>query len=127
MAGTTTALTTDTIEQFIAQPGISIIDVWAEWCGPCRQFAPVFEAAAQANPDIHFAKVNSEEQPQISEAFGVQAIPTLLVFRDQVLLYAEAGALPPAALTQLLGEVRKLDMDEVRRKLNEREASGEEA
>jgi thioredoxin 1 len=116
-----TELTEANFEGFIAQGGIAIVDYWAAWCGPCRAFAPVFEAAADKHPDIRFGKVDTEAQQGIAAAFEIQAIPTLMVFRDNILLFNEAGALPAAAFDKLIEQVRGLDMDEVRREVAARD------
>ena len=94
-----------------------IIDFWAPWCAPCRMFAPIFEAAADKHPDILFAKVNTEEEQALASAFGIRSIPTLMVFREQIMLFQQAGALPANGLEQLIGQVRAVDMDEVRRQI----------
>jgi thioredoxin 1 len=115
-------LTLDTFETTIKENETVIVDFWAAWCGPCRSFAPTFETASEANPEIVFGKVNTEEQAQLAEAFGIRSIPTLMVFRDQILLYSEPGALPPAAFEDLITQVKDLDMDDVRRQIAEHDA-----
>ncbi len=117
----TVELTKDNFKQTISDHDIVIIDFWASWCGPCRSFAPTFEAASDKHADICFAKVNTEEQQELAAAFNVRSIPTLMVFREQVILYAEAGALPPAALEQIVEQVRGLDMDAVRKEIEAQE------
>ena len=107
-------LTTDNFKENIDEKGIVIVDFWAPWCAPCRSFAPTFEAASEKHTDITFAKVNTEEQQEIAGAFNIRSIPTLMVFREQVIIYAEAGALPAGAFDQLIDQVKSLDMDQVR-------------
>ncbi|MBL8949759.1 MAG: thioredoxin family protein [Myxococcaceae bacterium] len=114
MGASTIELTEANFEAEVKKNGILFIDFWASWCPPCRAFAPVFEAAAQKHPDIVFGKVNTEEQPGLGQAFEVQAIPTLAVFREGVLLFSEAGAIPAKALEQLVTKVKELDMNQVR-------------
>jgi thioredoxin 1 len=110
----TLALTEETFSSTVQDNPIVLIDFWAEWCGPCRSFAPVFETVSEANPDIVFAKVDTEAQPGLAGAFQISSIPTLMAVRDGVVLYSQAGALPESSLTQLVQAVRDIDMDEVR-------------
>ena len=113
--------------QTVRGEGITLVDFWASWCGPCRRFAPIFEKAAENNPDVTFAKVDTEAEQELAGALGISSIPTLMVFRDDVLVYREAGALPAPALDSLITQVRELDMDEIKRKIAEEEAAGAQA
>jgi thioredoxin 1 len=99
--------------------GITLIDFWADWCGPCRMFGPIFEDVSEANPDIKFAKVDTEAEQQLAGDLGISSIPTLMIFRDGVLLYREAGALPKEALTDIVSQVRALDMTDIKREISE--------
>jgi thioredoxin 1 len=114
----TVQVTRDNFETTIQQ-GIVMLDFWAAWCGPCRSFAPVFEAASERHPDVVFGKIDTEEQPELAAAFNVQGIPTLAVIRDGVLLMAQAGMLPPAALDEIVEKAKALDMDQVREAIAE--------
>ncbi len=117
----TTELTIDNFESHVKDDDILFVDFWAGWCGPCQQFAPTYEAASEAHPDITFGSINTEEQQELSSAAGVQSIPTLMAFRDGVLVFAQPGALPAAALDQVIEGVRSLDMDDVRRQIAEQQ------
>lgn len=108
-------------QDVVERDGVVLVDWWAPWCGPCRVFAPTYEKVSRAHPDITFAKVNTEAEPGLAAAFDIRSIPTLMILRDRVLLYSEAGAMPEAALEDLIRQVRALDMDEVRRKIAEQE------
>ena len=110
----TVEITGDNFKDTIEKPGIVLLDFWAEWCGPCRAFAPVFEKASDVHADVIFGKIDTEAQQELAGAAGISAIPTLMLFRDGVLLFRESGALPPAALEELVSQAQKLDMDKVR-------------
>lgn len=110
----TIELTEDNFEQTVTQDGIVLVDAWAEWCGPCKRFGPVFEKASEDHSDAVFGKLDTEANPGIAAALQIQSIPTLMIFRDSIMVFREAGALPPAALEDLVQQVKALDMDEVR-------------
>ena len=117
----TIELTKDNFEQTISGNPIVILDFWAPWCGPCRGFAPVFEKASEAHPDVVFAKVNSDEQQELAGAFNIRSIPTLMVFREKVILFQQAGALPGQALEQVISQAKTLDMAKVHAEMQEQE------
>ncbi|WP_437727203.1 thioredoxin [Sorangium sp. So ce861] len=122
----TQELSAANFEQTVESNDIVLIDWWAPWCGPCRVFGPVFEKASEKHADIVFGKINTDEQQELAQAFNIRSIPTLFIFREKVLLFAEAGSLPASALDQVIEKVRSLDMDEVRAKIAEAEAKGAE-
>ncbi|SDM00218.1 thioredoxin [Corynebacterium mycetoides] len=112
-------VTEDTFEQTVSAEGTVFVDAWADWCGPCKAFAPTYEKTSEAHPDATFAKLDTEANPQITAALEIQAIPTLMAFRDGIMVFRQSGALPPAAFEDLVGQVKALDMDDVRRQIAE--------
>jgi thioredoxin 1 len=125
MDANVTEITQDNFKSIVDREGIVLIDWWAPWCGPCRAFGPTYEKVAGQHTDITFGKVNTEEQQALASSFEIRSIPTLMILRDKVLLYSEAGALPESALEDLIKQVRGLDMEAVRAKLAAREAARE--
>jgi len=119
----TRALTKDDFKDTVEKGGIVFIDWWADWCGPCQGFAPIYERVAEANPDVTFAKIDTDQEQELAAAFGIRSIPTLMIFRDGIPLFAQPGALPQEALEELMQKARALDMDEVRRALAQDQAA----
>jgi thioredoxin 1 len=124
----TVELTGETFESVVGSADMVLVDFWAAWCGPCKMFGPIFERASERYPDAVFAKVDTDAQTDLAQAFGISSIPTLMIIRDNVVLYAQPGALPEQALEELITKAQELDMDEVRASLAKDEAQdGDEA
>lgn len=120
MSADTVEITQQNFESLVDKDGIVFIDWWAPWCGPCKSFAPTYEGVAAKHPDITFGKVNTEAEQALAQAFDIRSIPTLMILRDKVLLYSQAGAMPESALEDLIRQVRALDMEQVRARIEEK-------
>jgi thioredoxin 1 len=121
----TVDLTLEDFEKTVLSEGITFVDFWADWCGPCKSFAPIFEKASEENPEMTFAKVDTEAQQELSQMAGISSIPTLMIFRDGILLFNQPGALPAPALEELIGKVQELDMEEVRAEIAKEQAEAD--
>ncbi len=123
----TVELDKENFEATITGNDIAIVDFWALWCGPCKSFGPIYEAISEKHDDVVFAKINTEDQQELGASFNIRSIPTLMIFREQVVIFSQAGALPESALEDIIGKVRELDMDIVRADIEKQQAEAEKA
>ena len=123
----TVDITKDTLEDTIANNDIVIIDFWAPWCGPCKSFAPIYEAVSEKHSDVVFGKVNTEDEQELGASFQIRSIPTLMIFRQQIAIFSQAGMLPESGLEEVLAKVKELDMDQVRKEVAEQQSKSEES
>ncbi|MEK7991212.1 MAG: thioredoxin [Thiotrichaceae bacterium] len=120
---TVVEITQENFKSYVDGDKLLIIDFWAPWCGPCRSFAPVYEAVAEQHEDVVFAKINTEEQQELAGSFGIRSIPTLMIFKEQVIVFSQAGSLPESALQEVIGKAKELDMDVVRAEMEKEQPS----
>ncbi len=123
----TVELTKENFEQVVSESAMVIVDFWAPWCGPCRGFAPIYEQAAEAHADVVFGKINTDQEQELAGAFNIRSIPTLMVFREKVVLFQQAGALPASALEQVIAQAKALDMAKVHQEIAARDAQDGQA
>ncbi len=121
----TVDLTKDTLQDTIGNNDIVIIDFWAPWCGPCKSFAPTYEAVSEKHTDVVFAKINTEAEQELAASFQIRSIPTLMIFREQIAIFSQAGMLPESALEEIIGKTRELDMEQVRKDVEEQQAQAQ--